>query len=194
MLPLTQYPEPDYFDREIRQKGNNWLALHPQAKSSKYPAYWTKCLDDLHELYDGICAYYSIYIEIATDNVSVDHFLPKSKYRAETYEWHNYRFASQVANRAKKDAINIYDPFLLPEYSIFHIDFSDGAVIFAQNLLPHEHKKAERTIEVLKLNSKRMCKMRMKHLSDYWAGKFTSAFLKEQSPFVWAEANRQGLL
>lgn len=194
MLPLSLQPEPSYFDTDIRQKGNHWLTKHPTAKPSKYPAYWRNCLDDLHHLYEGICAYYCIYVDLAQGAATVDHFLPKSIDKQSVYEWKNYRFASLAANRTKKHN-EVYDPFLLPrDYPIFYIDFSNGEVYLAPNLSSTEQEKAEMTITHLKLNSKRLCEMRMHHFSCYLKNEFTSEYLKKQSPFVWAELNRQAYL
>lgn len=194
MLPLSLQPEPSYFDTDIRQKGNNWLAKYPTAKPAKYPTYWNRCLDDLHHLYGGICAYYCIYIDLASGAGTVDHFLPKSIYKQNVYEWDNYRFASLEANRHKKN-FEVYDPFLLPrDYPIFYIDFSNGEIYLAPNLSSAEQEKANITIERLKLNSPRMCRSRMDFFEQYERNNFTSAFLKEQNPFVWVELNRQGYL
>ena len=36
--------------------------------------------------------------------------------------------------------------------------------------------------------------MRARHYQEYRTGQYTAEFLEKRSPFVWAEAQRQGLL
>ena len=112
MIPVTPQPEPEDFDRLVRQPGRDYLRLHPDTKPSKLPAYWTRVIHDLWEKYNGICAYLAKYLPEPTGAVTTDHFVAKSKTKEWAYEWSNYRLASLGKNR-KKNTDKVLDPFTL---------------------------------------------------------------------------------
>ena len=99
MIRVDEVPEPPRFDKEARQKGNRWLANHPDAVPEQFPAYWTPFRRDLAAGFNHLCGYSAMW----TGNPTVDHFIPKSSKegRALVYEWSNYRYADHDMNRAK---------------------------------------------------------------------------------------------
>lgn len=195
MLPISMTPEPAYFNNQIRTKGNQWLAAHPQSKSNKYPPYWQECLEDLYDSYGKVCAYYAIRLELVEGSVTVDHYQPKSRYRSQVYEWQNYRLSCVSANRRKYNFEDVYDPTTLPTtHTVFELDPATGRIELPKHLTQSEYELAEKTIKRLQLNSTRMTKMRIRHLNGYLTKKYTADYLKEVSPFVWFEAKRQNLL
>ena len=80
MIPVRQAPEPAYFDAEVRQPGRAFLNNHPDRELKTL---WDVARDDLRRRYERICAYTCQRIVDGT----IDHFLPKSKFRALAYEW-----------------------------------------------------------------------------------------------------------
>ncbi|OOS00908.1 hypothetical protein B0187_01035 [Haemophilus paracuniculus] len=194
MLKIYNYPEPEYFDQEIRKPGLSWLSTHPNAKPSKYKNYWSKCLPDLANLYKGICCYYCVFIENATGEATVDHYLPKSKYPKLTYEWSNFRYACIKANNRKGNYDDVIDPITIPSHSLFKLDFGNGEIYYDISNDIISHNVLDSTIQRLKLNNPELCNMRLEHFNSYLKDDTTLNGLKARSPFVYSEALRQGLL
>lgn len=189
MIPVPEQPEPDDFDKKVRQPGKLWLAKNPdESRSSQLPRHWTRILDELYDAYHGICAYHCIYIERALSSATVDHFLPKSKHRELVYEWSNYRLCCHACNSAKKEHEGILDPFDIKPYT-FYIDFLTGEIYPAEDAPPN----AQKTINVLELNSEICKSMRIRHFMCYCKNKDLE-YTYRMSPFVYEEIRRQGLL
>lgn len=199
MIPVSLAPEPLFFDKKVRKKGHTWLRKHgiPRRgvvpKEKELPAYWRKFSKELWSVYSGICAYYAIYFEFVTGASSTDHFIAKSKRAGMAYEWTNYRLACIDANRNKNMYNDVLDPVGLAPQTFF-INFADGSIFPNPKLLGSKKNMAEKTIDRLKLNSNEMKKLRTKHFSQYRKGLYTAVFLQKQSPFVYLEMERQGLL
>lgn len=103
MIPVDPQPVPDDFDEKVRQPGLRFLQENPDASASNLKPTWRACLDDLHEAYDGICAYLCIYIARVL-LPTTDHFVCKSAPehgRHLAYEWTNYRLACSLMNSRK---------------------------------------------------------------------------------------------
>jgi 5-methylcytosine-specific restriction endonuclease McrA len=117
MIHVAAQPEPASFDEEVRQKGLAWLRkkkiTFDQALPSKttIEPYWRHCLDEMHESYNGCCAYLAIFFERVTGGGSVDHFIAKSRRADLAYEWSNYRLASSRMNSRKREYDDVLDPF-----------------------------------------------------------------------------------
>lgn len=130
VIRVERVSEPPLFDRNAREKGNKWLAEHPDAKPHEFPDYWSPFRSELARGFNHLCA----YSVMRTGNPTVDHFIPKSSSegRKYVYEWSNYRYADHDINRAKTDLIEgILDPFdvgsdwfeiLLPNLEMFMTD------------------------------------------------------------------------
>jgi uncharacterized protein (TIGR02646 family) len=200
MIPVSPQPEPTQFDSAVRQKGlahlqKNGLALNqPLPRGTKIEPYWQHCLDDLYTSYQGICAYMAVYFERGTGAASVDHFVAKSRLAGEAYEWSNYRLACLEMNRSKNNFDDVLDPFTL-QNGWFHLDLSiDGRIFPNPALSRTDQDLVINTIKRLDLNNPMHKRMRMRHFQTYIEKKFISNYFKEISPFVWSEADRQGLL
>lgn len=191
MLPIVLYPEPLYFNERIRTPGNAWLQAHPSPK--RFKNLWKYCLNDIHEKYNGICCYYSIYVELDSGAESIDHFEPKSKYAHKAYEWTNFRFCCLQANRRKQDYEDVIDPALLGK-DIFKLDFGTGKVVYDGNIPSLQKALLDTTISRLKLNNPRLCKVRKSHYTAYLKKELTSKGLAARSPFVYYEAVREGFI
>lgn len=199
MLHVTPQPEPASFDANVRQPGlkylrDNGIDLNgPLAKGTKITPYWLKSLDDLYTSYDGICAYLAIHFERITGAGSVDHFAAKSRHAGHAYEWKNYRLACSRMNSRKNAYDDVIDPFEV-ESGRFQLELITGHIYPNPELDPEVVVAVADTIDRLKLDDKGCQEVRARHYSQYVQRDISADFLKRHSPFVWYEANRQGLL
>ena len=198
MIPVALQPEPADFDVEVRRRGHAWLLKYGIAlnaapsMASALPNYWTHSNKQLWQAYSGVCAYLAIYFEWVTGASSTDHFVAKSRHAGDTYEWNNYRLSCLGPNRNKGRFDDVLDPMGL-QPDTFLLNLSNG-VIRPNPALGFVNRTAVRkTIARLKLNSSDHKNMRAKHYCRYLQHRH-AATLKELSPFVWYEADRQGLL
>lgn len=198
MIPVAPQPEPDNFDKEVRQPGLAWLdknGIDPRnapPEPGKLPAYWQKTNEQLWEAYSGVCAYLAIYFEWVLGASSTDHFIPKSSLAGDTYEWSNYRLACLGPNRSKNKFTDLLDPFEIKP-DTFLLNLASGAIKPNPELDGPLMDIASTTIVRLNLDSEQHRKMRRNAFNRYLRKKDEES-LKELSPFVWHEAQRQGLL
>lgn len=195
MIKVIFQPEPHDFKNKVENPGNQWLNKHPDKPSTKARPYWRRCLPDLHRLYNGICAYHAWFIEYGNaGDWSVDHFIPKELSRDRIYTWSNYRFCRLNANSAK-GIKTIMDPFDVKD-DLFVLNLSTGEIsVNTDSQFNTDNKQlAETTISELNLNDESLKKRRAKDYSNCIQNKINIEYLKEINPFVWYEANRQGLL
>lgn len=199
MIHIAAQPEPATFEKQVRQKGLAWLRKKEIALDQPLPPktaiepYWRHCLDDMHASYHGCCAYLAVFFERVTGGGSVDHFIAKSQRADLAYEWSNYRLACSKMNSRKRDYADVLDPFEV-ETGWFHLEPVSGR-IFPNPQLQYEQQKAvDATIDRLELDDAGNREMRARHYQEYREGLYSAEFLKKRSPFVWMEANRQGLL
>ena len=199
MIPVTPQPEPKNFDTQVRQKGLRWLAKNdiditaPLPSGTKLPPFWRDCLDELHHGYGDVCAYLAVSFERTTGTGTVEHFCPKSLRPDLAYEWCNYRLACSAINSRKREFTDILDPFEI-EDGLFYLELVSGHIFPNPQLPASLQQKIQATIDRLKLDHPDNNKMRAEHYQLYCEGKITSEYLKGYSPFVWKEADRQGLL
>lgn len=199
MIHVTAQPEPASFDAEVRQKGLAWLkkkkiALdQPLPPKTRLEPYWRHCLDDMHASYNGCCAYLAVFFERVTGGGSVDHFIAKSRRADLVYEWGNYRLACSIMNSRKREYDDVLDPFEV-ETGWFYLELVSGRIYVNPALEPVQQAAVQATIDRLGLDDAGNRELRARHYQEYREGLYTSAFLKKRSPFVWAEANRQGVL
>ncbi|NCC58476.1 MAG: hypothetical protein EOM17_12725, partial [Synergistales bacterium] len=172
MIHVNPQPEPESFDKKVRQKGisfmkKNEINSHAQLPKEKtLPPYWRNCLDDLHSLYGGICAYLAIYVERITGANSVDHFVSKSKRPDLAYEWSNYRLACARINSRKGDCDDVLDPFEV-ENDWFHLELTTGRIYPNPDLDDHVKRKVQSTIDRLGLDDCGNRKLRSKYYNYY---------------------------
>lgn len=201
MMHVAPQPEPAEFDARVRQRGLAWLQKRgwlrrqplPSGKSRELPTYWRECLSDLHERYDGICAYLCVYIERVTGGATVDHFVAKSPRPDLAYEWDNYRLACSVMNSRKGEVNKVLDPFRLQD-GWFRLELVSGDIYPSSDLNTVRQQKVADTIAQLKLDDEGNCEIRARHFQGFIEGDYTAEFLRKRSPFVYQEALRQGML
>lgn len=199
MIPVTPEPEPASFDKQVRQKGLNWLEKKgldldsPAPDGFEFNSLWRNCLDEMYEIYERVCAYGGFYIEKVTGAPTVEHFIPKSKSPRLAYEWSNYRMVCSLLNGRKNDYEDVLDPFTLrPE--TFHLNLATGAIYPNPKLDAKVRETAQSTIARLKLDGMECRKRRVEDFDGYLRDGLPADYLKRRSPFVWYEAHRQGLL
>ena len=199
MIPVQAKPEPADFNDIVRLPGLAWIASkaidpnQPVPRGMKIKTYWRDCLDELHREYAGVCAYAAIYVERVTGGTSADHFVAKSSNLALAYEWSNYRLACLTMNARKRDFEDVLDPFSLAS-DTFRLELVTGAIYPNPSLGPNEKREAQDTINRLHLDSQNFRETRARHYQECRQNEYNSTFLKKRSPFVWYEANRQGVL
>jgi hypothetical protein len=107
MPAFTLQPEPARFNADVRLKGLQWLANHPNPVGRPC-AYWRLVKSDLRKAFNSLCGFSLMHEMRGT----VDHFISWKNNRNLAYEWTNYRFASGVVNSSKQNADEaVWDPF-----------------------------------------------------------------------------------
>lgn len=215
MIRVEIVAEPTSFDGKVRQPGENALAVlagqpppHPRrgrpAKATKrvgdvtvpktlddFP-YWTNCLDDLHEAYRGICAYYAFRVEKATVP-HVDHFVARHSSAPQlAYEWSNFRLACGFANTCKNEHPDVLDPTAIQD-GWFELDTDTLDVRACEGLPEPVKEEVERTITRLKLREGRALEVRQHAMDHFRNGRVDIDFLRMDHPFLAKELMRQGI-
>lgn len=199
MIPVDPQPEPANFEQDVRQKGLAYLKEkgipldRPLPPKTAIHPYWRDCLDDLYQSYWGTCAYLAVFFERFTGGASVDHFVAKSARADLAYEWSNYRLACSTMNSRKWTYDDVLDPFEVGK-DWFYVELVSGHIYANPDLTKRTRRRVDHTITRLGLDDYGNREMRAGHYQDYRAGFYTSEFLRKRSPFVWYEAQRQGLL
>lgn len=199
MIPVQEKPEPASFNANVRVRGTRSLQRKGIDPVVSLPAgktlspFWRDCLDDLYREYDQTCAYLAVHIERATGGVTADHFVAKSQLPGQAYEWSNFRLASAIVNARKCDFSDVLDPFVLPP-DWFRLELVTGRIYASPDIAPADQARVMATIERVGLDNATSREMRARHYQEYRQGAYTAAFLLRRSPFVYQEADRQGLL
>jgi hypothetical protein len=199
MIHVAAQPEPASFDKQVRQKGIAWLRKkkivldQPLPPKTTIEPYWRHCLDDMHASYNGCCAYLAVFFERVTGGGSVDHFIAKSQRADLAYEWSNYRLACSRLNSRKRDYDDVLDPFEV-ETGWFRLELVSGRIYPCPDLHVELHTQVAATIERLGLDDPGNREIRARHFQNYFEKAYPEEYLRSYSPFVWLEAQRQGLL
>lgn len=137
-------------------------------------------------------SFLAIRIEEVTGSATADHFAAKSKSRAGlAYEWSNYRLVCGTMNSRKQAFADVLDPFTLTP-DTFVLDLTTAKL--APNPLLVDKRAANATINRLRLNGPDLVRVRGDYWTAYVKKDISVGYLKRSAPFVWYEANRQGLL
>lgn len=195
-MQVSPKPEPLTFNSKVRSPGIKWVKSFSDLSlcdPDKKPL-WRKSLDDLREAYNSTCAYLAHWLPPAISAFTVDHFLPKTKYKLNAYDWSNFRLACGLANSLKNEFEDVIDPFIIKN-DWFIMTFP-GLIIKANpNLGDAEKQQVESTIERLQLNKHiQIKKLRSGALGSYCLGKYPFEYLKEIAPFIAYELERQNLV
>lgn len=192
MIRVAQQPEYEGFDQSVRQRGQAFLRGNPNPNSQQFKKhnYWSSCLQNLHAVYQGQCAYTSRHL---VETGSVDHFLPKSRYPHLAYEWDNFRLARQVINSRKGNSEEVVDPFQV-EQGWFVLDLPSCLVKAGEELTAEIRASVNRTINTLALNQdERLVQERCDLLVNLADGDITLRYLDRHYPFLSSEVRRQNV-
>lgn len=196
MIHVEPQPEPEDFDQLVRRPGTAFLLKNPKPTSKKWRSnsYWRKMLGQLHDGYDGICAYSCHWIPYDTGADTVEHFLPKARFPEQAYEWTNYRLVCQTLNSLKGIREDLLDPFIV-QPGWFVIDFPSLIVKPAANLDEVLAQRISTTITCLGINRRDTCwKSRRRYVEVYCLGRITFEHLQHEAPFIASELARQDLV
>jgi len=190
MIPVAAQPEPAAFDADVRQKGlanlkkNGFPLDQPLPPKADIEPYWRACLTDLHQAYGGVCAYLGVFFERVMGGGSVDHFIAKSTHAG---------LACSTMNSRKREYSDVLDPFVLAP-DLFRLQLSTGHIYPNPKFPAIPMRIVEETIERLGLDDQQCRELRARWYQEYLEHGLPSDYLRRKSPFVWHEANRQGLL
>lgn len=182
MIHVEPQPEPADFDRRVRQPGRRDAAGRR--------ALWRRCLRQLWDAYDGVCAYSCLRVPWLTGAVTVDHFIPRSQRPDLAHEWTNFRLACLRMNSRKWEAVDVLDPFEVRD-GWFVLELSSLEVLPNTALGVRRRRRVEATIARLGLNEPESIRERAGHYDDYLRGDLSFDLLKRWSPFVARELMRQ---
>ena len=174
---VNRGPEPSGLSTIRNRFTPRWVQYYTQGVVSKpNDSHWLLFHDDLESVFRGLCAYCE-----ETTKGEVDHFKPKSRFPKLVYSWSNWLFACHECNHAKLGTwptAGYVDPCATskqdhPERH-FVIDTQTGRISPHGALGPQQRKKAQDTIDALRLNDSHHLKKRIE-----WLVLFSAAVPKD---------------
>jgi hypothetical protein len=192
VIPVARQPEPATFATQVRNPGRAFLRHTPRPNREEWKKgqFWIACLPDLRTSYRHICAYCCFWL---TMDSSVDHYLPKSAYPNQAYEWTNFRLAHPKLNGYKADKIGLLDPFTI-QPGWFILDFANCHVKPNPATTKPVQDSVTHTIKELKLNlDDSLVQTRFTIVRNYSKNHCDMDFLEGYYPFIASELKRQGL-
>ena len=213
VIPVTPAAEPKGFDARVRQPGLSAIdeligrpprlrRRGPRRKAvarqprhippGKFPPFWRETIPELRAAYEGRCAYLAMYLEPATGDSTVDHFIARSRDWTQVYEWGNYRLCAGVINGTKGEQV-VLDPFTVgPGW--FALEFVGFQVVPGPLAPSTRVDEIENTIIAVGLNAQECCAQREEYVRALEAGEVTLAYVRRRAPFIADELARQGRL
>lgn len=200
MIRVLPAPEPPGFDEKVRRPGMQAIQERAVPENEviadqgfwRKHAYWSEVRDALYEAYAGICAYRAVRVPKEM-SWQLDHFLSKSRAACRlAYEWRNYRLAEGALNNRKSSKI-VVDPFEIQTGDV-RMNFVDGSAFANPELNAEYQAKLETTLRDLGLASGPAAMTRLQTWNRYQEHEISTRVLREDHPFIHAEALRQGLL
>ena len=148
-------PEPEQLADIQTRYTPRWVGYYRDDDGDKpRDSRWREFSQDLADAFSGLCAYCE---KICRGEV--DHFRPKSRYPHLVYSWENWLFACHDCNHAKRQRWpprGYVDPCARsrparPE-RFFTFDSETGEILPKEGLIPGRRRKAQMTIDDLRLN------------------------------------------
>ena len=148
-------PEPDGVENIRTRYTARWVRYYGSGAGTKpSDSRWRDFFSDLANSFHGLCGYCE---EMCRGEV--DHFRPKSRYPDLVYSWSNWLFACHDCNHAKGEKWPLggyVDPCAKsggerPEH-FFFFDTLTGEILPKEGLSSAHRRKAQSTIDDLKLN------------------------------------------
>lgn len=191
MIPVKLAPEPLEFNARVRVPGSAFLRSVPRGQRVNFARrnFWRRASNQLHEAYDGICAYTCHWIPFDVGSDTVEHFVPKSVRPMLAYEWSNFRLACSRLNSRKGAFRDVVDPFRVTN-TMFYLNFPSLCVVVGK-LKAGDRRLAASTIKRLKLNDNRSIKMRQRFIESYVNNEVSLHHIRKHAPFLARELTRQ---
>lgn len=190
MIRVDSKPQPDDFEERVLLKGQAFLqeVPRPRGKQWKNKEYWRDVIPDMMTAYDSICAYSSLWIK--PDQPTIDHYISRDEDPNLAYDWSNFRLARWRINTRKKNHTDVLDPFNIGQ-DWFILDFTTFEIHPNPELTEPQRQSVINTRNRLDLNHSDYCDVR-----EAWFDAFKNNIykLREKSPFIAYEAERQGIL
>jgi hypothetical protein len=200
VIPVEEKPPPPSFDERVREPALRWLEENQWPLSGPVPKgrpplkpFWLACLDELYDAYGGVCAYVAIRINRVTGARSTEHYVAKSAAIEDAYRWSNYRLVCQRMNSRKGKVADVLDPFEIA-HETFVLNLLDGSIAPGPAIDPATRVRAQETIDRLGLDDGDCRRARLEAYTRYLEKSFPEEYLREECPFAWYEARRQGAL
>jgi hypothetical protein len=187
MIRVPRVPKPRRYDREVKQPGDAWLRANKRAKRPK--DLWSPFLPYLADGFSNLCGYAAM---LDPTGGTVDHYLSFRSRPDLTYDWTNYRFASQFLNASKKTADDeVLDPHLVGD-GWFEI-LLPSLQLCATDKVPARYRaKADQTLRRLKLqDGEKVIRWRRRFYELYQRGRIDLEGLRELAPLIAAAVERQ---
>ncbi len=161
MIPCKRSKEPKYFDKDVRQKGLDWLKTQSKSKRRepgwRPRSFWRCCTNDLAEAFADRCAYAAMLAPGGT----VDHFISCHGDPTQAYEWNNYRYCYGWINACKQDSPGaVLDPFKVGK-GWFRINLPGLQLELTDKVPADQRQLAQDTLDRLHLvNDERLMRWR----------------------------------
>jgi hypothetical protein len=184
VIPVAPVAEPASLDEAARKPGNAWLAQHPGTRRPR--DYWSRFRGILAEGFANRCGYSAMHEPVGT----VDHFRSYTTDPQLTYEWANYRFASQWLNSSKGSG-EVLDPYEIEE-GWFEILLPSLQLVLTDKIPPAVRARAEATLKRLPIeHDERIVKQRRRWYQQYQEGKLSLEGLSDNAPLIAAAVRKQ---
>lgn len=176
MIHFECVPEPPDFDREVRQKGEDWLAKNPDKKRPR--DLWSPFRKYLADGFQNLCGYSAMFEPIGT----IDHYISCHQDLTKAYDWANYRFASGWINSSKRASDRILDPFEVRD-EWFEVELLTFSLVPQIEKIPSsEMEKAKQTQQ--KLNNEVIVRQRREWYRTYADGEISLEGLDKKAPLI----------
>lgn len=195
---MTPVAEPPDFQRKVRAPGTAFLRTTPRPTAPEWHRndYWRRALGDLFTAYKGICAYCASWTlrsgrSTSPEDSTVDHFVPKSVFPTQAYEWANFRLCRSRLNMRKANHQDVLDPFTLTP-GWFKLDFRTFRLVPNPSLSTGDRTRVMTTIDRLELNTDAdYVNERIGAIREYCLGSATLVQLGRRYPFLAGEMTAQ---
>lgn len=188
MIPVPNpIDEPEDFEDECRQAGNEWLAKNPDCKRPR--DFWSPFRKALADGFSSRCGYGAMWVSSGT----VDHFVSCNEDKTQAYQWSNYRYVEGWVNSSKKNknSADILDPFDV-QAGWFEILLPSMQMVLTDTVPDKFRSRAEYTLSEFPLrDDERILRTRREWYRMYQDGEMTLEGLRKKAPLIAAAVEKQ---
>ena len=154
MIPVDNpIAEPEHFDTNCRVPGAAWLAANPTKDCHAATHLWSPFRPALRKGFSERCGYLAIKLHVGG---VVDHYVSCSEDRAQSFEWSNYRYASETVNSRKqaldRRKIRVLDPYAV-QNGWFQVILPSFELVLTHAVAAVSRQLAEETLNALALGT-----------------------------------------